>query len=309
VKIWVGVTDQDWFTRLSRLRPDEVNFWQPSAQRTFRVLQPGELFLFKLHSPHNFIVGGGHFVRYSALPASLAWDAFLEKNGVGSFDELRTRIRRYRRTDDAIDPEIGCNILAEPFFFDRADWVPVPASWARSIVQGKSYDTGTTEGRSLWLAVQEAASRSGESARMGVAVGVADGERYGAEYLTRSRLGQGAFRVMVTETYRRRCAVTGEKTLPVLEAAHIRPYALGGPHSVSNGILLRSDLHKLFDLGYVTVTRDLRLLVSRRLKEEWHNGREYYAHHGEPLRFYPTGDGNRPAAEFLDWHHAERFRE
>jgi len=54
-KIWVGVTDEDWFTRLSQLRPDEVNLWQPSGPRAFRALQSGELFLFKLHSPRNVI--------------------------------------------------------------------------------------------------------------------------------------------------------------------------------------------------------------------------------------------------------------
>src|SRR5580692_1138913 len=111
MKIWVGITDEDWFTRLSILRPDEVNFWQPSGSRIFRALQPGEPFLFKLHSPQNSIVGGGHFVRYSALPASLAWDAFGEKNGVASLDDLLIRIRRYRREDYAVDPVIGCNVL------------------------------------------------------------------------------------------------------------------------------------------------------------------------------------------------------
>jgi putative restriction endonuclease len=120
MKLWVGVTDEDWFSLLSRVRPDEVNFWQPSGTRTFRALQPGELFLFKLHSPKNFIVGGGHFVRYSTLPASLAWDAFREKNGVASFEELIARVRRYRVEDGAIDPVIGCNILAEPFFLVSA---------------------------------------------------------------------------------------------------------------------------------------------------------------------------------------------
>jgi hypothetical protein len=64
MKIWVGITDEDWFDRLSALRPDEVNFWQPSGSRIFRALQPGEPFLFKLHSPKNSIVGGGHFVRF-----------------------------------------------------------------------------------------------------------------------------------------------------------------------------------------------------------------------------------------------------
>ena len=96
MKIWVGVTDKDWFQFLSRINPDEVNFWQPSGSRVFRALQPGELLLLKLHSPDNFVVGGGHFVRYSALPASLAWDAFGPKNGVGSLEELGATISASR---------------------------------------------------------------------------------------------------------------------------------------------------------------------------------------------------------------------
>jgi putative restriction endonuclease len=86
------------------------------------------------------------------------------------------------------------------------------------------------------------------------------------EEVIRPRLGQGAFRVLVTDAYQRRCAVTGERTLPVLESAHIKPYARSGPHSNNNGLLLRSDLHKLFDLGYITVTGDMRIEVSKRIK-------------------------------------------
>ena len=61
VKIYVGVTDLDWFEYRSARSADEVNFWQPGGRSQFRALQPGELFLFKLHSPNNFIVGGGLF--------------------------------------------------------------------------------------------------------------------------------------------------------------------------------------------------------------------------------------------------------
>lgn len=86
-----------------RLAPDEVNFWQPSGTRNFKVLQSGEPFLFKLHAPHNFIVGGGFFVRYSALPASLAWDAFGQKNGVTSLSDLRERVHRYCPKVDTLE--------------------------------------------------------------------------------------------------------------------------------------------------------------------------------------------------------------
>jgi putative restriction endonuclease len=98
----------------------------------------------------------------------------------------------------------------------------------------------------------------------------------------RPRLGQGTFRVLVTDAYDRRCALTNEKVLPVLEAAHIRSYAEDGPHRVDNGILLRSDLHILFDRGYLTVTPSLRVEVSRRIHDEF-NGR-VHALHGAGVR-------------------------
>jgi putative restriction endonuclease len=306
MKIWVGVTDKNWYEHLIRLAPEEVNFWQPSGSRTFRVLQPGEPFLFKLHSPENFIVGGGFFVRYSALPASLAWDAFERKNGVASLDDLILRVRRYRVDDRSIDPVIGCNVLAEPFFLPRSEWIPVPSTWALNIVQGKTYESDSEEGRKLWSAVQERITLSQRVQDAGSPS--SSDRRFGAEYLAQDRLGQGAFRVLVTDAYLRRCAVTGERTLPVLEAAHIKPYALEGPHSVKNGILLRSDLHKLFDLGYVTVTPTLKLEVSRRLKAEWENGREYYAYHGKELMCRPTDAASFPSREFLQWHNENTFK-
>jgi putative restriction endonuclease len=307
MKIWAGVTDKNWFRSLREAKADEVNFWQPSGSREFRAIQPGEPFLFKLHSPDNFIVGGGFFVRYSALPSSLAWDAFGSKNGVTSLDELIARVRRYRKADDSLDPVIGCNVLAEPFFLPDSAWIPAPTDWAPNIVQGKTYDTAAANGQALWGAVQ-AALRRESVADLAATNDVGTDARYGSEYLTRGRLGQGAFRVLVTDAYQRRCAVTGEKTLPVLEAAHIKPYALQGPHRVSNGLLLRSDLHKLFDLGYVTVTPDLRLEVSQKLRTEWQNGREYYAYHGQALRMQPVDAINRPSADFLIWHNENRFR-
>jgi putative restriction endonuclease len=75
MKFWVGITDKDWFDFLSDLSPppDEVNFWQPSAVSTFQAIPAGGLFLFKLHSPLNYITGGGFFISYSSLPISIAW--------------------------------------------------------------------------------------------------------------------------------------------------------------------------------------------------------------------------------------------
>jgi putative restriction endonuclease len=129
---------------------------------------------------------------------------------------------------------------------------------------------------------------------------------YGDPVLVRPRLGQGTFRVLVTDNYRRRCAVTGEKALPVLDAAHIRPVAEGGQHRLDNGLLLRTDVHRLFDAGYVTVTPDGRFLVSRRLKDDFDNGEPYMPFNDQ--RIWMPGDPiSQPNREALAWHSEEVF--
>ena len=301
MRYWVGVTDKEWFTQLRRQRPEEVNFWQPSPSVPTSLLQSGVPFLFKLHYPDNYIVGGGFFVRFSVLPARLAWEAFGEKNGVADYATLRRRIQHFRGPI-AGDPEIGCNLLCQPFFFEESDWIKAPASWSANIVRGKTFDTGTRDGQDLWLAV---AARLGQVER--ALATEAEAERYGTPFLIRARLGQGSFRVLVTDAYQRRCAVSAERTLPVLEAAHIRPYSDHGPHQVSNGLLLRADLHKLFDEGYLTVTEDYRVHVSPSIRSRFENGREYYRFDGMALAVLPADTANQPSRSFLRWHNESVF--
>jgi hypothetical protein len=114
MKLYLAVTDNDWFKFLSHLRPDEI----------------------KLHSPYNYIVGGGFFVRHSFLPLTLAWDAFGEKNGTPDCLTLRTAIQKYRskKAKTKIAPQIGCIILSNPFFFSEPDWIDVSDFWSKSVI-------------------------------------------------------------------------------------------------------------------------------------------------------------------------------
>jgi putative restriction endonuclease len=193
-------------------------------------------------------------------------------------------------------------MLCQPFFFPESEWIPAPKSWAPNIVKGKTFDTSERDGQDLWLAVR---ARLGGFER--TLVEEAEAERYGTRFLTRARLGQGAFRVLVTDAYERRCAISGERTLPVLEAAHIHPYASSGPHWIENGLLLRADLHKLFDEGYLSVSEDHRVRVSRQIRERFENGREYYRYEGEPLAVLPQELVHQPSREFLQWHNDTVF--
>lgn len=312
MRAWVGVTDEDWFRYLkSRPDLDELNFWQPGGNRQFSTLQPGEPFLFKLHSPKDFIVGGGFFTHSALLPTSLAWEAFEFKNGATSLEEMRARIEQYRRTLPVPleDYQVGCIILQFPFFFEEKDWIPAPADWKKNIVQGKTYDVEGGLGRELWQRVQALITTRAlvVGAHHTHMLQVAQAGRYGTPYLATARLGQGGFRLLIMDTYHRRCAVTGEKTLPVLQAAHIRPYARGGEHRVDNGLLLREDLHTLFDRGYVTVRPDYRFTVSRRIRDEFTNGRDYYALEGKEI-LLPDEAPLRPNRERLEWHNQMVFK-
>lgn len=301
IKAFVAVTDNDWFSFLAaRPELDEVNFWTPSG-RPLAQFAPGQPVLFKLHAPLNFIAGGGFFAHFSVLPGSLAWDAFGEKNGAATFGQMRDRIAKYRRSpvDPHRDYNVGCVILVEPFFFERRDWIPVPDDFSLNIVRGKTYDLAQSPGRELWDAV---VSRRAIPRRVAELVA---SPLFGDPTLVRPRLGQGAFRVLVTDTYERRCAVTREKALPTLEAAHIRPVSDGGRHEVENGLLLRADVHKLFDKGYVTVTPDYRFHASRRLRDDFDNGEQYLGMNNSSLWLPPPE--RRPSREFLEWHNDTVF--
>lgn len=311
MKLWVGITDYDWFKlHSSKESAEEVNFWRPSSQANFKALQWGEPFLFKLHAPKNFIVGGGFFTKFLKLPVSLAWETFREANGAESLDEVRVRIAKYRKHPIAPteDPLIGCILLEEPFFFEERDWIPTPVDFKGPTQVGKGYDMESGTGLMLWREVTLRLIQAKIKSLGPATVAAQESSRFGKPQLVAPRLGQGSFRVLVTDAYRYRCAMTNERTLPVLEAAHIRPYSDGGEHELSNGLLLRSDLHKLFDLGYLTVEPTyMTIMVSQRIRQEYENGRDYYALHGRQLA-QPENALAIPSTTSLNYHADHVFR-
>lgn len=305
MKYWVGVTDNHWFEFLAERTPDEVNFWRPKNVNQFRAIEEGGLFLFKLHSPHNYIAGGAFLLRHTILPLSLAWDAFLEKNGVSSLESFQEAIGRIRR-DGEKNPMIGCTLLTQPFFFDQENWIPVPEDWKGNLVQGRTYESQDGSfGEALWHQVQEKllTDRNGSFENVVKEESVA----YGNPILVHPRLGQGAFRVTVADAYSRQCAITGENTLFVLEAAHIKPYCQCHSHEVSNGVFLRSDFHTLFDQGYISISPDYEVLVSDAIRDQFNNGKLYYARHGKKLISLPKRQDWLPSREYLEWHNNAVF--
>lgn len=66
--------------------------------------------------------------------------------------------------------------------------------------------------------------------------------------------------------------------------------------------MLRRDFYTLFDRGYITIEREFNVEVSRRIKEDFGNGREYYAHHGSRLIILPEIREQLPDSKYLEWH-------
>src|SRR5881275_936800 len=283
----ISITDFDWYTHLSQQRSwDEVNFWKPTTTQPFRAPEFSPFF-FKLKAPHRAIAGFGYFARFSELPEWLAWECFGPANGSASFEEMHARLERIRAKIKAAPQkgilQIGCIVVVNATFFSRDEWIPQPRDWAESNLRHTVYD----------LDVGEGARVSDRGLRVAEADAGSESERYGSPVLIRPRLGQGAFRVSVTEAYKRACAVTQEHSLPALEAAHIRPFAKEGPHEVRNGLLLRADLHRLFEQGYLTVTPGYTLEVSDRLRHDYQNGRSYYPLRGTRI-CVPKAEKDRP---------------
>lgn len=311
MKFYLGITDNNWFNYLSSINPEDVNFWQPGGKLGFRALQAGAPFLFKLKAPLNAIGGVGFFSSHTFLPISVAWDTFGNRNGCDTYEEFKRKIISYKGDKTQINPQIGCIVLTSPVFFRAEDWVTVPENWAASIQTGKTYSTDDEIGSILWNQIEYLLEKylittniSNESSFMVQEPPL----RYKTNVLSKIRIGQGAFRVLVTDSYGRRCSITGEKTLPVLESAHIQSFSKDGPNTVSNGILLRSDIHKLFDSGYLTITTDLKIEVSNRIKEEFLNGREYYQYHGKDLLIIPQKIQERPDNKYIEWHNNNIFK-
>lgn len=153
---YIGVTNQQWYEQLRNMQFNTINFWRPGSNN-FKSLMPRDLFLFKLHSPNNYIVGAGYFVTFEKLPIRIAWEKYQTHNGTKNYAELLHTLANYRNISDEemSHREVGCIILQNPIFFAKRDQIPAPNDWKPNIVQGKRYSTETIIGKNLYDAVQK----------------------------------------------------------------------------------------------------------------------------------------------------------
>ena len=312
---------------LAQAPREDVNFWRPSPNSSFSALRSGEPFLLKLKKPYYKVAGIGFFSHFAKLPLETAWKWFEERNGTDDYQALFHTLQTYREKNKkkpdspseifTHQSEIGCIILSNPIFFDEEDWLPVPESiFSKNIVQGKTFNTSEAIGRKFWEEVEnildlynvETQTRiqpSEKPIKKSRTRKIPLEKRY-TTYQAKYRQGQGAFRTQVMDVYQKKCALTGERAMPVLEAAHIKPFAKEGPHDIQNGIFLRTDLHKMLDSGFWTLNDDFTVRVSPRIEKEFGDNCLYKTFEGQLLEV-PKDKDLQPASEYIRWHRENQF--
>ncbi|HID8276293.1 MULTISPECIES: HNH endonuclease [unclassified Providencia] len=110
------------------------------------------------------------------------------------------------------------------------------------------------------------------------------------------REGQPAFRRRLFRAYEGQCAITGCTISELLEAAHLRPYA-GAWHSrACFGLLLKTDIHTLFDKGLLWLDNEYRVCLAPAMMYT-----EYHTLHGKAISL-PRSPDDWPLKEHIAWH-------
>jgi hypothetical protein len=121
--------------------------------------------------------------------------------------------------------------------------------------------------------------------------------RDAVERAIKVRRGQQFFRSSLLRAYTQSCAITGCKVLAVLEAAHITPYLGPETNHITNGILLRSDLHTLWDSHLVYINpKTFHVVVHSSLRSS-----EYGSFHNRPCNS-PKREDRKPSILALKQH-------
>ncbi len=301
--IAIAPTDLEWFTQLRSITPPKlINFWTPTPWN-LRRLTPGDQLYFLLKSPIRKIGGYGAFSHYENLSVGQAWQSYGLGNGVQSLEEFVLRTSSYveqRTSRGAVkaNTEIGCILLSKVIFLDDPDFFLPESkglSFPRQVVKIKYFDA---------LGVPDSTERASAQLQTDIAPYhlTTTPQKLKRQGLNVVRPGQSRFRNAVLEAYGRRCAVSGESTEEILEAAHIQPYAGSQSDHVQNGIALRTDLHRLFDAGLFAIDAERTVRVSNFITSAAYRNLE-----GQSI-LLPDNEQHHPSLEALTFHRLNVFR-
>ncbi len=284
-------TTRLWFDALARLRPEKVAFWQPTPARPLR-LHPGERWYFKeLGAP--LVLGFGTYSGWERLTIEDLFETYGIAAGYATKADLIAALQIFD-PDKGAGSEIGNVVLNDFTPFEHP--IALGSVGLNDLNVRFNYIEGDDP-----IAAYVGGLRAGQPATH---FELRNAERAERAAATRKvRVGQGAFRRLLIGTYGAVCAFTGPQLEETLQAAHIQPYVDAESNHIRNGLLLRADMHLLFDLGLLTLTSDCRIEVSKKL-----SGRDPSVEclHGT-VATLKSVDGVKPSPPAIEFHRAEVF--
>lgn len=300
----VYITDPSWLSSLERTGVRQsVNFWRKD-RRSLRLL-PGDLFYFKLKGSRS-VAGRAYFREQLQLTATEAWERFREGNGAVSQSELETRAQRALKMNGG---SLNCLIL------DGLEILPTqarpqirPGDFPGAIQNCKFFKQGSlpsveasfSEPRALSTLVGAEAEASTEGQFDPRFISTIRAMAIRAICVRR---GQRKFRKDLLAAYNDKCCVTGETAPAILEAAHIHPYRGADTNQVANGLLLRTDLHTLFDFGLWTLEDTFTIRLSSHII----SSKSYAGYDGATIAV-PNKPQLRPSKAALRFHREMIFK-
>ena len=290
--IAITPTDIDWFKFLkSRLNFQVINFWTDTPWNP-RRLNFGDKFYFLLRSPVRKIGGYAEFYDYQNLTIKEAWQKFGRGNGVNSLYELGKKATGDEEPD--FSTEIGCIVLQNPVFLDEADYFhprDYNLSFSNEISKHKYYPQ------------LDKINFENDYQQVGFSFSsISADEEYQFNQESETR-GQSEFRQNLFRYYNSQGVITREHNAELLDAVHIHPHIIKNRQHPKNGILLRSDFHKLFDEGLITITPEYQVLVSAQLESD------YYQQYHEQDIYLPDDNIFYPDHKVLEFHNCYIFRD
>lgn len=255
----ISPTDNHWFNFLkgSGLNSN-VNFWTPTPWN-LKKLNPGDRLYFMLKSPIRKIGGFGEFREYKNLTSTQAWNEFGYRNGRNSRQEFIDSIQGYIDKNSSkfggapinIDTyEIGCIVLENCEFWEN-DLFLEP--------KDQSIDFATQVVTIKYFAQEDPFK---EAQPILERFDLVDLPRKDKQRFTNTREGQSAFKGKILKVYNNTCCVSGETIAELLEAAHIQEYRNKKSNHIQNGLLLRVDLHRLYDNQLLYIDSDYTIHIS-----------------------------------------------
>lgn len=248
----IAVTDRDWYEYQKRNGfINRINFWTPKVWKV--AITPGTNVVFKLKKTNNMFgdeIGGyGRFVEYKTQSLDQSWKEFGRRNGCDTKEEYVAKLTKGKGNAFTV---CGCMVLDDVVFFDEFKRLSdYGLSFALNIVTYKNeYSTFPDFGQQKVVSSQSSFS---------LVIPTKKGKKM--QSIT-ERVGQGQFHSDVSTAYNHRCCITGESTPELLQAAHIQDYINKESNHIQNGLLLRIDIHKLFDSGLLYIDQNYHVHVS-----------------------------------------------